>query len=53
MKGHFPISLQHDIFNQMMLFHYHIDGTDNLDIKATTNDFIWAKESCQHILVNF
>ena len=32
-----------------MIFHFHLDSTDQLDIKATANEFICAKESHQYI----
>ena len=53
MKGHFPISLQHEIFNHMMSFPYHIESTDNLDIKATANDFIRQKNHVSIYLLTF
>ena len=52
LKGYFSIFLRYDIFNHMMIYHFYhfpLDSTDNLDIKASANEFICAKESHQHI----
>ena len=36
----------------MMIFHYNLDSTDQLDIEATANELICVKESHQHIFAN-
>ena len=48
-----PIFLRQYIFKHMIIFYYHLDGTDQLNIEATANEFICAKESHQHIVANF
>ena len=53
MKGYFLFFLRYDIFNHMMIYHFPLDSTDNLDIKSTANEFICAKESHQHVFAKF